>query len=99
MKQTSKKASGLLLVLGIMITLNAADACVQEPAKQHDHLKTQQHAKKHHDGKLLRIEVAPTLVDCVGVAPMKCLQYRKVGSAAWPIRLPTDRQCVGYCAA
>lgn len=30
-----------------------------------------------------KIEVAPTLVDCVGVAPMKCMQYRKVGETEW----------------
>lgn len=30
-----------------------------------------------------QIEVAPVLVKCVGVAPMHCLQYRKVGDTAW----------------
>ena len=29
------------------------------------------------------IEVAPVQVDCVGVAPMKCLQYREQGSTEW----------------
>lgn len=31
----------------------------------------------------LVIEVAPVTVDCVGVAPMKCLQYREKGSTDW----------------
>ena len=30
-----------------------------------------------------QIEVAPVLVDCVGIAPMKCLHYRKVGDIEW----------------
>lgn len=30
-----------------------------------------------------QIEVAPTQVNCVGVVPMQCLHYRKVGSLAW----------------
>lgn len=29
------------------------------------------------------IEVAPVQVDCVGVAPMKCLQYREKGTTDW----------------
>jgi hypothetical protein len=33
--------------------------------------------------KQLVIEVAPVQVDCMGVAPMKCMQYREKGAADW----------------
>lgn len=31
------------------------------------------------------IEVAPVLVDCIGVAPMECLSVREVGQTDWQL--------------
>ncbi|MFZ3193107.1 MAG: DUF4377 domain-containing protein [Moraxellaceae bacterium] len=44
--------------------------------------QTQQQALQR-NVQQFQIEVAPVLVDCVGVAPMKCLHYRKVGDIEW----------------
>lgn len=31
------------------------------------------------------IEVAPALVDCVGVGPMKCMEIKREGSSQWEL--------------
>lgn len=41
------------------------------------------HEAKDASGQYKKIEIAPILVDCVGVAPMKCMQVRNVGSKEW----------------
>lgn len=46
-------------------------------------LQTQITTQQMQQVQQFKIEVAPTLVACVGVAPMQCMQYRKVGDTAW----------------
>ena len=55
----------------------------QETSSLTPQLQTSNHQTNMQQTQQFQIEVAPTLVDCVGVAPMQCMQYRKVGETEW----------------
>ncbi|MEC7121037.1 MAG: DUF4377 domain-containing protein [Pseudomonadota bacterium] len=62
-----------LWMVGCQTTTLSAESDTGQTAPQQQQQDVQQ----------FQIEVAPVLEDCVGVAPMKCMQYRKKGDRTW----------------
>lgn len=76
MRQPQRLRVGMLFTASLwMVGCQAPTA--ETPSVPQSQMTSQQQVKQ------FKIEVAPTLVDCVGVARMQCLQYRKVGETQW----------------
>jgi hypothetical protein len=72
----------LSMAVGVVGLLGSLSACQPHTAKVNAAEKPVA-PQVTDQSKMVEIEIAPALVDCVGVAPMKCLQYRRVGDAEW----------------
>ncbi|MEY2864259.1 MAG: hypothetical protein RLY58_1966 [Pseudomonadota bacterium] len=72
----------LSMVVGVVVLLGGLSAC-QPPTAKINVAEKRVTPQVADQSKMVEIEIAPALVDCVGVAPMKCLQYRRVGDVEW----------------